>query len=149
MVLLGAKPFSRVILGTASLESTCLLRAIGASAVKSGCSQGLHEINDSQQEVWRKTIEIFEEGQARPRRVALFPEAGRERAEIHKLYECYERLPDHKKDLFGHLTQHWKDQFNARLEVLLYDLTITYFEKQSTLSPSQLQPCCVADNRQR
>src|SRR5208283_803368 len=34
----------------------------------------LGEINDSQQEAWRKTIEIFEEGQARPRPVALFPE---------------------------------------------------------------------------
>src|SRR5438046_9767085 len=34
----------------------------------------LNEINDSQQEAWRKTIEIFEEGQARPRTVALFPE---------------------------------------------------------------------------
>jgi len=34
----------------------------------------LGEINDSQQEAWRKTIEIFEEGQARPRTVALFPE---------------------------------------------------------------------------
>ena len=34
----------------------------------------LGEINDGQQEAWRKTIEIFEEGQARPRTVALFPE---------------------------------------------------------------------------
>ena len=34
----------------------------------------LGEINDSQQEAWRKTIEIFEEGQARPRTVALFAE---------------------------------------------------------------------------
>jgi hypothetical protein len=34
----------------------------------------LGEINSSQQESWRKTIEIFEEGQARARTVALFPE---------------------------------------------------------------------------
>ena len=34
----------------------------------------LGEINDSQQEAWRKTIEIFQEGQARPRTVAFFPE---------------------------------------------------------------------------
>ena len=33
----------------------------------------LGEINDHQQEAWRKTIEIFEEGQVRPRTVALFP----------------------------------------------------------------------------
>ena len=34
----------------------------------------LGEINDSQQEAWRKTIEIFEEGQSRSRTVALFPD---------------------------------------------------------------------------
>lgn len=183
----------------------------------------LGEINDSQQEAWRKTIEIFEEGQARPRTVALFPEerigavddadivrirlsqlslhrprqwgscwlavqlweqlgldafwaqrlepsrkgtrwdwvlqvlvtyrlldpgsewrlyrhwfehsamadllgADLELAEIHKLYDCHERLLEHKKDLFTHLTDRWKDLFNARFEVLLYDLTSTYFE---------------------
>src|SRR5258705_5813661 len=34
----------------------------------------LGEINSSQQEAWRKTIEIFEEGEVRPKTVALFPE---------------------------------------------------------------------------
>ena len=33
----------------------------------------LGEINDSQQEAWRKTIEIFEEGQARPRDGGVVP----------------------------------------------------------------------------
>jgi transposase len=183
----------------------------------------LGEINDSQQEAWRKTIEIFEEGQARPRTVALFPEerigavddaeivrirlsqlslhrprqwggcwlvtqlweqleldrfwaerlkpsrkgtrwdwvlqvlvayrlldpgsewrlyrhwfehsamadllgADGELAELHKLYECHERLLKHKRELFTHLTGRWKDLFNARFEILLYDLTSTYFE---------------------
>ena len=183
----------------------------------------LGEINDSQQEAWRKTIEIFEEGQARPRTVALFPEdrcaavgdpdivrirlsqlslqrprqwgacwlaaqlweqVGLDRfwaarlppsrkgtrwdwvlqvlvtyrlldpgsewrlyrhwfehsamadllgadlalADIHKLYDCHEHLLEHKRDLFTHLTQQWKDLFNAQFEVLLYDLTSTYFE---------------------
>src|SRR6185295_19442667 len=183
----------------------------------------LGEINDTQQEAWRKTIEIFEEGQTRPRTVALFPEdrcgeiadpdmvrirlsqlslhrprqwgacwlaaqlweqVGLDRfwatrlpvsrkgtrwdqvlqilvtyrlldpgsewrlyrhwfehsamadllgadltvADIHKLYECHERLLDHKKDLFTHLTAQWKDLFNAKFEVLLYDLTSSYFE---------------------
>jgi transposase len=183
----------------------------------------LGEINDSQQEAWRKTIEIFEEGQSRPRTVALFPEdrigqvddpqivrirlselslhrprqwgdcwltghlweqvkldafwaarlppsrkgtrwdqvlqtlvtyrlldpgsewrlyrhwfehsamadllgADLRLADIHKLYECHEHLLKHKKDLFTHLTAQWKDLFNARFEVLLYDLTSTYFE---------------------
>jgi len=40
----------------------------------SGHALYLGEINDSQEEAWRKTIEIFQEGQARPRTVALFPE---------------------------------------------------------------------------
>lgn len=183
----------------------------------------LGEINDSQQEAWRKTIDIFEEGQARARTVALFPEerlgpvddddivrirlsqlslhkprqwgacwlacqlweqlgldrfwaehlppsrkgtrwdwvlqilvtyrlldpgsewrlyrhwfehsamadllgADQELAEIHKLYQCHEQLLAHKAKLFAHLTQRWKDLFNARFEVLLYDLTSTYFE---------------------
>ena len=34
----------------------------------------LGEINDSQQEAGRKTLEIFEEGRACPRTAALFPE---------------------------------------------------------------------------
>src|SRR5271165_1643868 len=183
----------------------------------------LGEINDRQEEAWRKTIEIFEEGKARPRTVALFPAervgavadadivrirlsqlslhrprqwggcwlagqlweqlgldqfwsqrlppsrkgtrwdwvlqilvayrlldpgsewrlyrhwfehsamadllgAERELADIHKLYECHERLLEHKRDLFTHLAGRWKDLFNARFEVLLYDLTSTYFE---------------------
>ncbi len=54
--------------------------------------------------------------------------AEQELAEIHKLYDCHERLLAHKKELFSHLTQRWKDLFNAQFEVLLYDLTSTYFE---------------------
>ena len=34
----------------------------------------LGEINSSQQEAWRKTVEIFEDGQTQPKTVALFPE---------------------------------------------------------------------------
>ena len=184
----------------------------------------LGEINDSQKEAWRKTIEIFEEGRPRSRTVALFPEdrigpvadadivrirlnelslhrprqwgacwlasqlweqleldrfpghsgcrlvakarvgigccgflvfyrliepgsewrlyrhwfehsaladllgVDLELADIHKLYECHDRLLTHKQELFNHLTGRWKDLFNARFEVLLYDLTSTYFE---------------------
>ncbi len=183
----------------------------------------LGEINDSQKESWRKTIEMFEEGQPRSRTVALFPEdrigpmadadivrlrlnelslhrprqwgacwlasqlweqleldrfwaerlppsrkgtrwdwvlqilvfyrliepgsewrlyrhwfehsaladllgVDLELADIHKLYECHDRLLTHKRELFNHLTGRWKDLFNARFEVLLYDLTSTYFE---------------------
>lgn len=51
-----------------------------------------------------------------------------ELVEIHKLYECLDRLLEHKRALFDHLTQRWKDMFNAKFAVLLYDLTSTYFE---------------------
>ena len=183
----------------------------------------LGEINSSQQETWRKTIEIFDEGQAKSRTVALFPEdrsvpAGAQEivqirlndlqvkkprqwggcwlacelyqkleldrfwqqklppsrkgtrwdlvlqtlvtyrlldpgsewrlhrqwfestamadllgedfglAESHKLYECLDLLLPHKRALFDHLTGRWKDLFNAKFDVLLYDLTSTYFE---------------------
>jgi hypothetical protein len=183
----------------------------------------LGEINDSQREAWRKTIEVFEDGSSTPRTLALFPEdraleiddeavvrirlkelelrrprqwgacwlacylyeqlgldefwakrfepsrkgtrwdlivqalscyrliapgsewrlhrdwyeksamadllgAGFELVEIHKLYECLDLLLEHKRELFDHLTQRWKDLFNAKFEVLLYDLTSTYFE---------------------
>ena len=49
-------------------------------------------------------------------------------AEQHKLYECHDRLLKHKAALFSHLRQRWSDLFNASFEVLLYDLTSTYFE---------------------
>jgi transposase len=183
----------------------------------------LGEINGSQREAWRKTIEVFEDGAATGQTMALFPEdcpveiddtavvkirlkevelrrprqwggcwlactlyeqvgldkfwaekltpsrkgtrwdlivealcgyrlmepgsewrlhrhwyeksamadllgAGFELAEIHKLYECLDRLLEHKEALFAHLTRRWKDLFNAKFDVLLYDLTSTYFE---------------------
>ncbi|HEY3621894.1 MAG TPA: IS1634 family transposase [Roseiarcus sp.] len=49
-------------------------------------------------------------------------------AEAHKLYACHDLLLAHKDALFSHLTQRWRDLFNADFEVLLYDLTSTYFE---------------------
>ena len=183
----------------------------------------LGEINDSQRDAWRKTIEVFEDGMPTPRTMALFPEdrpieiddeevvqirlkdlelhrprqwgacwlacsiyeqlgldsfwakrlepsrkgtrwdliaqalscyrlidpgsewrlhrdwydnsamgdllgAGFELVEIHKLYECLDKLLVHKQALFDHLTQRWKDLFNVKFDVLLYDLTSTYFE---------------------
>jgi transposase len=185
----------------------------------------LGEINDGQQEVWRKSIEVFEEGQSAPRTVALFAEAQRapvddkqiievrlkdlavrnarqwggcwlacelyeqlkldqfwaerlppsrkgtrwdlilqtlciyrfidpgsewrlhrhwfERsamadllgsdfrlAESHRLYDCHDLLLQHKGALFTHLSERWKDLFNAKFDVLLYDLTSTYFESE-------------------
>jgi transposase len=44
------------------------------------------------------------------------------------LYRCLDQLVPHKPALFSHLQERWKDLFNARFDVLLYDLTSTYFE---------------------
>jgi len=184
----------------------------------------LGEINDSQELAWRKSIEVIEEGAARPRTLSLFPEdrceglvadasivrlrlsqmrltrprqwgacwlalvlwrelrldrfwaerlpASRKGtrwdhvlfvlvayrllapgsewrlhrdwfeksalsdllgedfavAEIHKLYACHDRLIAHKQALFDHLVGRWRDLFNVSFDVLLYDLTSTYFE---------------------
>ncbi|MDP2651854.1 MAG: IS1634 family transposase [bacterium] len=184
----------------------------------------LGEINSSQELAWRKSIEVFEDGQARPSTLALFPsdrcevviadesvvrvrlselELRRPRqwgacwlvvklwreleldrfwserlspsrkgtcwdqvllvlvayrliapgsewrlhrqwfassalgdllgadfslAESHKLYACHDLLLEHKQTLFDHLVGRWRDLFNLSFEVLLYDLTSTYFE---------------------
>jgi transposase len=48
--------------------------------------------------------------------------------EKNALYRCLDRVLKHKEQLFGHLRQRWQDLFGARFEVLLYDLTSTYFE---------------------
>jgi hypothetical protein len=190
----------------------------------------LGEINDSQREAWRKTIEVVEGAAPQPRTIALFPEdrlpaipddavvqirlreltvrrprqwgacwlachlwaelglhtfwaehlppsrkgtrwdliltaltayrlldpgsewrfhrewylqsampdllgAGYELAEIHKLYRCLDHLLPQKRALFAHLTARWRDLFNLTYEVLLYDLTSTYFESDPPDDP--------------
>ena len=184
----------------------------------------LGEINSTQELAWRKSIEVFQDGQARPTTVALFPEdrcealipdesivrvrlselrlyrprqwgacwlvvelwreleldrfwgerlptsrkgtrwgqvllvlvayrliapgsewrlhrewfgrsalgdllgADFSLADSHKLYACHDLLLQHKQALFNHLVGRWRDLFNLSFEVLLYDLTSTYFE---------------------
>lgn len=183
----------------------------------------LGEINDSQQEAWRKTIEVFEYGQESPRQMAIFPDdrplpkgacnavhvklneieikrprqwgacwlfcelwgqlqldrfwqdkllPGRKGTRwlnvlktltayrlidpgsewrLHrlwyeqsamgdllgedfglvqkdKLYRCLDKLLEHKEALFSFLKERWQDMFNVQFDILLYDLTSTYFE---------------------
>jgi hypothetical protein len=190
----------------------------------------LGEINDSQREAWRKTIEVLEDEAPKPRPIALFPKdrqpavpddavvqvrlrdltirrprqwgacwlaghlwaelgldafwaeqlepsrkgtrwdlilaaltvyrlidpgsewrlhrewylqsgmpdllgAGYELVEIHKLYRCLDHLLPRKRALFAHLTARWRDLFNLTYEVLLYDLTSTYFESAPPEDP--------------
>jgi len=49
-------------------------------------------------------------------------------AEKNALYRCLDKLVPHKEALFSHLRQRWQDLFGAKFDVLLYDLTSTYFE---------------------
>src|SRR6266852_814073 len=44
------------------------------------------------------------------------------------LYRCLDKLLPHKAALFSHLQARWRDLFAAKFDVLLYDLTSTYFE---------------------
>lgn len=49
-------------------------------------------------------------------------------AEKDRLYRCLDKLAAHKAALEQHLTRRWRDLFGARFDLLLYDLTSTYFE---------------------
>ena len=52
----------------------------------------------------------------------------------HALYDCHDLLLKYKAELFDHLVGRWRDLFNVSFEVLLYDLTSTYFEIDPPLS---------------
>jgi hypothetical protein len=54
-------------------------------------------------------------------------------ADSHALYACHDRLLAHKEALFSHLVGRWRDLFNVAFDVLLYDLTSTYFESDPPL----------------
>jgi hypothetical protein len=79
-------------------------------------------------------------------------------AEIHKLYRCHDRLLVHKQAVFDHLVGRWRDLFNISYDVLLYDLTSTYFESDPpfpgnmarALAPSMIrfQECIVRPGRE-
>jgi transposase len=55
---------------------------------------------------------------------------GRDYALVEKnaLYRTLDQLLEHKAALFSHLQERWRDLFGAKFDVLLYDLTSTYFE---------------------
>ena len=44
------------------------------------------------------------------------------------LYRCLDKLLAHKRAFFSFLRQRWEALFQARFDILLYDLTSTYFE---------------------
>ncbi len=49
-------------------------------------------------------------------------------AAIDTLYRCLDKLEEHKENFFSHLKTRWEDLFEVKYDVLLYDLTSTYFE---------------------
>jgi len=56
-------------------------------------------------------------------------------AEKDRLYRCLDRIGEHKTALFTHLRQRGQDLFQARFDVLLYDLTSTYIEGEGEEIP--------------
>ena len=60
-------------------------------------------------------------------------------AEKNTLYRCLDRLVEHKDDLFKFLCRRWGELFDAKFDVLLYDLTSTYFESDVQRSESDLR----------
>jgi transposase len=49
-------------------------------------------------------------------------------AEKDNLYRCLDRALPHRRMLFQHLWRRWEDLFGVKFNILLYDLTSTYFE---------------------
>src|SRR5579872_312340 len=72
---------------------------------------------------WRLHRQWFEES-------AMADLLGEDYALVAKnaLYRCLDKLLPHKAALFSHLRARWQDLFAAKFDVLLYDLTSTYFE---------------------
>jgi hypothetical protein len=60
---------------------------------------------------------------------------GAELAAKDTLYRCLDHLLDHKEALFTFLKGRWQDLFRVKFDVLLYDLTSTYFENDPPFPP--------------
>lgn len=56
-------------------------------------------------------------------------------AELNRLYRCLDRITEHKEALEKHLASRWKDLFGAEYDIILYDLTSTYFEGSADAVP--------------
>jgi transposase len=66
----------------------------------------------------------------------------------HALYDCHDLLLEHKTALFDHLVGRWRDLFNVSFDILLYDLTSSYFEIDPPLDEqSKLQFGYSRDHR--
>ena len=52
-----------------------------------------------------------------------------------RLYDCLDIIDTHRAALFTHLQSRWKDLFGATYDLLLYDLTSSYFEGEMAGAP--------------
>lgn len=52
-----------------------------------------------------------------------------------QLYQVLDKLLEHREAFFSHLRQRWEDLFGVKYDVLLYDLTSTYFEGEAEENP--------------
>jgi transposase len=52
-----------------------------------------------------------------------------------RLYRALDKALEHKEALETHLATRWRDLFGAKCDLLLYDLTSTYFEGQAGEAP--------------
>ena len=48
-----------------------------------------------------------------------------------RLYGALDKALEHRDALMGHLQERWSDLFGAECQILLYDLTSTYFEGEA------------------
>jgi transposase len=64
-------------------------------------------------------------------------------AQKDNLYRCLDKVLEHRPALFQHLQRRWQDLFGVKLEVLLYDLTSTYFESDPSFPQGDKRPDCV------
>jgi hypothetical protein len=60
-------------------------------------------------------------------------------AEKNTLYRCLDKLVGHKDALFKFLVQRWGELFGVKFDVLLYDLTSTYFESDVERNETDLR----------
>ncbi len=60
-------------------------------------------------------------------------------AEKNTLYRCLDKLLAHKDELFKFLVRRWGELFGAKFDVLLYDLTSTYFESDTERDAEDLR----------
>jgi transposase len=70
-------------------------------------------------------------------------------AQADTLYRGHDHLLAHKDALFAHLRERWADLFGATYEVLLYDLTSTYFECDVPDSPADPRRFGYSRDRRR